>query len=80
MVCPRIYRHRATRPASRRRQNLRDATGRCGVPVQLRNADTLVHGYLDFARIVPAANEEFRLSLDACKTALQASPRPKAGP
>lgn len=25
-----------------------------GVPVQLRNADTLVHGYLDFARIVPA--------------------------
>ncbi|RIT28085.1 alpha/beta hydrolase, partial [Mycobacteroides abscessus] len=28
---------------------------------------------------VPAANEEFRLSLDACKTALQASPRPKAG-
>ncbi|SKW10940.1 lipase LipH (carboxylesterase) [Mycobacteroides abscessus subsp. abscessus] len=50
-----------------------------GVPVQLRNADTLVHGYLDFARIVPAANEEFRLSLDACKTALQASPRPKAG-
>ncbi|SKP66746.1 lipase LipH (carboxylesterase) [Mycobacteroides abscessus subsp. massiliense] len=51
-----------------------------GVPVQLRNADTLVHGYLDFARIVPAANEEFRRSLDACKTALQASPRPKAGP
>lgn len=51
-----------------------------GVSVQLRNADTLVHGYLDFARIVPAANEEFRRSLDACKTALQASPRPKAGP
>ncbi len=41
-----------------------------GVAVQVRNADTLVHGCLDFARIVPAAKEEFLLSLDACKAAL----------
>lgn len=41
-----------------------------GVPVQLRNADTLVHGYLDFASVVAAAKEEFLLSLDACKAAL----------
>ncbi|GLE56334.1 alpha/beta hydrolase [Mycobacteroides chelonae] len=41
-----------------------------GVAVQLRNADALVHGYLDFARIVPAAKEEFLLSLDACKAVL----------
>lgn len=45
---------------------LRDA----GVPVQLHNAPTLIHGYLGYADIVPSATEERDLSLAALKQAL----------
>ncbi|SLH99701.1 Probable lipase LipH [Mycobacteroides abscessus subsp. massiliense] len=45
---------------------LRDA----GVPVQLHNAPTLIHGYLGYADIVPSATAERDLSLAALKQAL----------
>lgn len=41
-----------------------------GVPVQLHNAPTMIHGYLGYADIVPAATEERDLSLSALKKAL----------
>jgi acetyl esterase/lipase len=41
-----------------------------GVPVELHNADTLMHGYVSFGIAVPAAAEAFATSLDALKAAL----------
>ncbi|HEY2206089.1 MAG TPA: alpha/beta hydrolase [Pseudonocardia sp.] len=41
-----------------------------GVPVELHNAETLVHGYLAFAGMVPAAADAFAGALAALKAAL----------
>jgi acetyl esterase/lipase len=41
-----------------------------GVPVELDNAQTLVHGYASFAGIVPAATEAVERGLAALKAAL----------
>jgi acetyl esterase len=41
-----------------------------GVPVELRNEPTLVHGYVDFAPVVPAAAEATNRGLAALKAAL----------
>jgi acetyl esterase/lipase len=41
-----------------------------GVPVQVHNATTLVHGYLGYAGVIPAATEATDRGLAALKTAL----------
>ena len=41
-----------------------------GVPVQLHNAETLVHGYLGYAGVVPAATEAASRGLAALRAAL----------
>ncbi|OBI76048.1 alpha/beta hydrolase [Mycobacterium sp. E740] len=41
-----------------------------GVPVELHNAETLVHGYLGYAGVVPAATEATERGLRALRTAL----------
>jgi acetyl esterase len=41
-----------------------------GVPVELHNAETLVHGYVAFATLVPAAAEALAQSLAALKAGL----------
>ncbi|WP_102141043.1 alpha/beta hydrolase [Mycobacterium hubeiense] len=41
-----------------------------GVPVELHNAETLVHGYLGYAGVVPAATEAVDRGLAALRTAL----------
>ena len=41
-----------------------------GVPVQVHNADTLVHGYLGYAGVVPAATEATERGLTALRRAL----------
>lgn len=41
-----------------------------GVPVQVHNAETLVHGYLGYAGVVPAATEAADRGLAALKAAL----------
>ena len=41
-----------------------------GVPVELRNEPTLVHGYLNFASLVPAAAQATNRGLAALKAAL----------
>jgi acetyl esterase/lipase len=41
-----------------------------GVPVELHNAETLVHGYAAFSTMVPAATEAFNQALAALKAAL----------
>jgi acetyl esterase/lipase len=41
-----------------------------GVPVELHNAPTLVHGYLGYAGVVPAAAEATDRGLAALKAAL----------
>lgn len=41
-----------------------------GVPVELHNAETLVHGYLGYAGIVPAATEATERGLAALRAAL----------
>jgi acetyl esterase/lipase len=43
---------------------------KAGVPVELHEAETMVHGYVMFASIVPAATEAFQRSLAALKAAL----------
>ncbi len=45
-----------------------------GVPVELRNEPTLVHGYVRFASVVPAAAEATNRGLAALKAALTAAP------
>jgi acetyl esterase/lipase len=42
-----------------------------GVPVELHNAETLVHGYLGYAGVVPAATEATQRGLTALREALQ---------
>jgi acetyl esterase/lipase len=46
--------------------------GAAGVPVQLDNAATLIHGYLGYAGVVPAATEAAERGLSALRTALHA--------
>jgi acetyl esterase/lipase len=41
-----------------------------GVPVELHNAPTMVHGFASFALVVPAAAEATNRGLAALKTAL----------
>jgi acetyl esterase/lipase len=41
-----------------------------GVPVQLHNAETLIHGYLGYAGVVPAATDAAQRGLSALRTAL----------
>lgn len=42
-----------------------------GVPVELHNAETLVHGYLGYSGVVPAATEAFDRGLAALRDALR---------
>ncbi|HJT91206.1 MAG TPA: alpha/beta hydrolase [Mycobacterium sp.] len=42
-----------------------------GVPVELHNAETLIHGYLGYAGVVPAATEATERGLSALRKALQ---------
>jgi acetyl esterase/lipase len=44
-----------------------------GVPVELHNAETLIHGYLGYAGVVPAATEAVDRGLAALRTALHAT-------
>jgi len=44
-----------------------------GVPVELHNAETLIHGYLGYAGVVPAATEAADRGLTALRTALAMS-------
>ena len=44
-----------------------------GVPVQLHNAQTLVHGYLGYAGVVPAATDAMDRGLLALRAALHAT-------
>ena len=44
--------------------------GAAGIPVELHNASTLVHGYVSFALVVPAADEATNRGLAALKAAL----------
>ncbi|WP_155916878.1 MULTISPECIES: alpha/beta hydrolase [unclassified Mycolicibacterium] len=41
-----------------------------GVPVQLHNAETLVHGYVGYVGVVPAATEAFERAVAALREAL----------
>jgi acetyl esterase len=41
-----------------------------GVPVQLHNAETLIHGYLGYAGVVPAATDAAERGLSALRNAL----------
>ncbi len=43
-----------------------------GVPVELHNAETLIHGYLGYAGVVPAATEAAERGLAALREALHA--------
>jgi acetyl esterase/lipase len=47
-----------------------------GVPVEVHNAETLVHGYLGYAGIVPAATEAMDRGLAALRAAFAAGGRP----
>ena len=44
-----------------------------GVPVELHKAETLVHGYLGYAGVVPAATEATERGLSALRQALQSA-------
>ena len=50
-----------------------------GVAVRVHNAETLVHGYLGYAGVVPAATEATRLGLRALRTALHRAEDPESG-
>jgi acetyl esterase len=50
-----------------------------GVPVEVHNAETLVHGYLGYAGVVPAATVAMDRGLAALKAALHAQPGDDAG-
>lgn len=47
-----------------------------GVEVELHNAETLIHGYLGYAAVVPAATEATARGLAALRTALHPPARP----
>jgi acetyl esterase/lipase len=42
-----------------------------GVPVEVHNAETLVHGYVGYAGVVPAATDALDRGLAALRTALR---------
>ena len=44
--------------------------GAAGVPVEVHNAETLVHGYLGYDGVVPAATDAVELALSALRRAL----------
>ena len=44
-----------------------------GVPAQLHNAETLIHGYLGYAGVVPAATDAMDRGLSALRNALHAT-------
>jgi acetyl esterase len=44
--------------------------GAAGVPVEVHNAETLVHGYLAYADVVPAATDAVQQGLSALRRAL----------
>jgi len=44
-----------------------------GVPAELHNAETLIHGYLGYAGVVPAATDATDRGLSALRNALHAS-------
>jgi len=44
--------------------------GAAGVPVELHNAETLVHGYVGYDTVVPAATEAVEKGLSALRRAL----------
>jgi acetyl esterase len=44
-----------------------------GVPVELHNAETLIHGYLGYAGVVPAATDAMDRGLSALREALHAT-------
>jgi acetyl esterase/lipase len=44
-----------------------------GVPVELHNAETLIHGYLGYAGVVPAATDAAERGLSALREALHAT-------
>ena len=44
-----------------------------GVPVELHNAETLIHGYLGYAGVVPAATDATERGLSALQEALHAT-------
>jgi acetyl esterase/lipase len=44
-----------------------------GVPVELHNAETLIHGYLGYAGVVPAATEAVGRGMKALREALQST-------
>jgi hypothetical protein len=43
------------------------------VPAELHNAETLIHGYLGYAGVVPAATDAMERGLSALRKALHAS-------
>jgi hypothetical protein len=43
------------------------------VPTELHNAETLIHGYLGYAGVVPAATDATDRGLSALRKALHAS-------
>jgi len=47
-----------------------DLLSEAGVEVELHNAETLVHGYLGYAGVVPAATEATDRGLAALRAAL----------
>ncbi|BBY16299.1 lipase [Mycolicibacterium litorale] len=48
-----------------------DLLSAAGVPVEVHNAETLVHGYLGYAGVVPAATAATERGLDALRRALR---------
>jgi acetyl esterase/lipase len=44
-----------------------------GVPAELHNAETLIHGYLGYSGVVPAATDAMERGLSALRKALHAS-------
>ena len=66
----RLHRRRGPRPAARRRRAYAELLTAAGVPVELHNAETLVHGYLGYAGVVPAATEATERGLSALRRAL----------
>ena len=41
-----------------------------GVPVELHNAETLLHGYVGYDGVVPAATDAVKRAMDALRDAL----------
>ena len=70
-ACHRLSSHRRARPAARRRAHYAELLRAAGVPTELRNGQlNLVHGYVSFALVVPAAAEAANRGVAALKKAL----------